>query len=133
MSYGDLVPVLHLDEPTSSSPILLKHTTNLPWAHSELLASFCTPFWCVPRFPRGLLPNPTPQWTCAVVLLGLTAYRIHYTKGLDNGDILTSSSHFYGVSCSVCSGAFVLNFRSDGIIVELLVTSCLTILGSMVM
>ncbi|TEB18049.1 hypothetical protein FA13DRAFT_1758862 [Coprinellus micaceus] len=54
-------------------------------------------------------------WACAVVLLGLTAYRIHYTKSLDNGDILTSSSHFY-----------------DGVIVEMMVTSCLAILGSMV-
>ncbi|KAF9481101.1 hypothetical protein BDN70DRAFT_855794 [Pholiota conissans] len=50
----------------------------------------------------------------SVVLLGLTGYRIHYTKGLDNGDILTSSTNFY-----------------DPIIVELLVTSCLAIIFSL--
>ncbi|KAJ3508521.1 hypothetical protein NMY22_g16585 [Coprinellus aureogranulatus] len=55
-------------------------------------------------------------WCCAVVLLGLTAYRIHYTKTLDFGDILTSSTNFY-----------------DPIIVELLVTSIFAILGSFVL
>ncbi|KAF8200194.1 hypothetical protein BJ912DRAFT_1019977 [Pholiota molesta] len=50
-------------------------------------------------------------FACSSVLLGLTAYRVHYTKALKDGDILTSSSHFY-----------------DPIIVELLVTSCLAII-----
>lgn len=53
-------------------------------------------------------------WTSAVILLGLTAYRVHYTKRLALGDILTSRRHFY-----------------DPVIVELLVTSCLTIIGSL--
>ncbi|PPR04353.1 hypothetical protein CVT24_013205 [Panaeolus cyanescens] len=50
----------------------------------------------------------------SVVLLGLTAYRIHYTKNLTGGDILTNSSHFY-----------------DPIIAELVVTSSLAILASL--
>ncbi|KAJ2916359.1 hypothetical protein MD484_g4070, partial [Candolleomyces efflorescens] len=59
-------------------------------------------------FFHGLL------WCCAVVLLGLTAYRIHYTKRSNTGDVLTSRTHYY-----------------DPIIVELLVTSILTFIGSL--
>ncbi|KAJ2929608.1 hypothetical protein H1R20_g7494, partial [Candolleomyces eurysporus] len=58
-------------------------------------------------FFHGLL------WCCAVVLMALTAYRIHYTKGRDSGDILTLRTHYY-----------------DSVIIELLVTSILTFLGS---
>ncbi|KAF9039829.1 hypothetical protein BJ165DRAFT_1494304 [Panaeolus papilionaceus] len=50
----------------------------------------------------------------SVVLLGLTGYRIHYTKNLDGGDILTNQSHFY-----------------DPIIAELVSTSSLAILASL--
>ncbi|KAF5326503.1 hypothetical protein D9611_000514 [Ephemerocybe angulata] len=53
-------------------------------------------------------------WACAVILLALTAYRVHYTKRLNHDDILTSSHHFY-----------------DPVIVELIVTSCLVIIGSL--
>jgi hypothetical protein len=64
--------------------------------------------WPIRTFLYGWL------FATSVVLLGLTGYRIHYTKGLNNGDILTSSSHFY-----------------DGVIAELLVTSALAILISL--
>ena len=36
------------------------------------------------------------QFACSTVLLGLTAYRIHYTKSLDHPDVLTTRTHFYG-------------------------------------
>lgn len=52
---------------------------------------------------------------CSSVMLGLTADRIHYTKTLHGGDVLTSrQTPFY-----------------DPIVVELLVTSCLAILASL--
>ncbi|KAF4623247.1 hypothetical protein D9613_002330 [Agrocybe pediades] len=51
---------------------------------------------------------------CSVVLLGLTAWRIHYTKTLAMGDILTTRSHFF-----------------DPIIAELLATSILGFLFSL--
>ncbi|EAU87486.1 hypothetical protein CC1G_02245 [Coprinopsis cinerea okayama7 len=63
--------------------------------------------WPVRAFLHGLL------WACAVVLLGLTAYRIHYTKRRNEPDVLTNRTHYW-----------------DPIIVELLVTSILAILGS---
>jgi len=34
-------------------------------------------------------------FACTTVLLGLTAYRIHYTKSLDHPDVLTTRTHFY--------------------------------------
>jgi hypothetical protein len=35
------------------------------------------------------------QFMFSVILLGLTAYRTHYTKQQDRTDILTSRRHFY--------------------------------------
>jgi len=37
-----------------------------------------------------------PKFVFSVILLGLSGYRVHYTKSLANGDILTTSTHFYG-------------------------------------
>ncbi|KIM37777.1 hypothetical protein M413DRAFT_448290 [Hebeloma cylindrosporum] len=50
----------------------------------------------------------------SVILLGLSGYRVHYTKGLHNGDILTTSTNFY-----------------DPTVVELIVTSSLAIIFSL--
>ena len=36
------------------------------------------------------------QFATTTVLLGLTAYRVHYTKRLDHPDVLTTRTHFYG-------------------------------------
>ncbi|KAF8815256.1 hypothetical protein BYT27DRAFT_7129161, partial [Phlegmacium glaucopus] len=52
----------------------------------------------------------------STVLLGLTAYRVHYTKSLSGGDILTTRSHYY-----------------DPRIVALLVGSILAVVFSMIM
>ena len=54
------------------------------------------------------------QWCCAVVLMALTAYRIHYTKGSDSGNILTSQTHYYGILCfgSHIDCFLTQNFRS---------------------
>ncbi|KAH6888229.1 hypothetical protein BKA70DRAFT_1390213 [Coprinopsis sp. MPI-PUGE-AT-0042] len=52
-------------------------------------------------------------WACSVVLLGLTAYRIHYTKRRNVGDILTFRTGYY-----------------DPIIAELLSTSIIATIGS---
>ena len=38
------------------------------------------------------------KFVFSVILLGLSGYRVHYTKSLANGDILTTSTHFYGGS-----------------------------------
>ena len=39
-----------------------------------------------------------PKFVFSVVLLGLSGYRVHYTKSLSQPDILTTSTHFYGSS-----------------------------------
>ena len=66
-------------------------------------------------------------------MLGLTAYRIHYTENLSNGDILTTQSHFYGAyRIANFDTALVLMISYiDPIIVELLVTSILALLFSL--
>ncbi|TFK26989.1 hypothetical protein FA15DRAFT_614903 [Coprinopsis marcescibilis] len=64
--------------------------------------------WPVRAGLHGLL------WCCAVVLLGLTAYRVRYTKHRREPDVLTDRTRYY-----------------DPIIVELLVTSALAIIGSL--
>ncbi|KJA26596.1 hypothetical protein HYPSUDRAFT_198867 [Hypholoma sublateritium FD-334 SS-4] len=76
---------------------------------------------CRPSNQRYLLspllistPPIALEFACSTTLLGLTAYRINYTKHLSNGDILTNNSNFY-----------------DPIIVELLVTSILALLFSL--
>jgi hypothetical protein len=55
------------------------------------------------------------QFASSTVLLGLTAYRIHYTKSLDHPDILTTRTHFYGAysSIPVTSEIPIFYFRSQ--------------------
>lgn len=52
-----------------------------------------------------------PQGVFSVILLGLTAARIHYTTNLPSGDPLNGGHDFYGQSLVL---VLVLVFRSAG-------------------
>lgn len=72
------------------------------------------------------------QFMISVILLGLTAYRIHYTKEQDRPDILTSRRHFYS-GFSMISLVFTAQslLSSAPIVAELLTTAILGTLFSL--
>lgn len=51
------------------------------------------------------------QFACMTVLLGLTAYRVHYTKTLDQPDVLTTRTHYYGAYSDFCNFKILSNIR----------------------
>ena len=69
------------------------------WASSTQL-SLCSPGTYI-RSTILCLSLTSLQFMCSTVLLGLTAYRIHYTRNTA-GDILANRSYYYGKILAWC-------------------------------